>query len=362
MNDGTGLQYFLTDHLGSVVATTDSNGTLTSQQRYLPFGGVRTDVPSPDAPATDYGYTGQRNLDSNIGLMDYKARFYSPYLNRFIQPDNLIPSPANPQAFNRYSYVLNSPVNFNDPTGHMCSDPENTKNGFCEGSVGQKTKIGSKMISGNGKRDGLSNCGGVGQKKCGTSTKDRTILVWYSSAYAPSQTTSYGELANESGCNNCSVEPKLPLSGAQGLYNATSIAVDGFNAHLNYLALNSKDIPVFANMIEFDNGNVSVRSLYVQNTTGAQLTVASVIFTSCPSNANCNGAVNAYSVQPNMSTHGSAGIAPIISGNSNTVVPVVPSGFDFNQNNIFSNGYKITVRLANSLTGQMFLPISSSYP
>ncbi len=98
MNDGTGLQYFpstssghrLTDHLGSVVATTDSNGTLTSQQRYLPFGGVRTDVPSPNTPATDYGYTGQRNLDPEIGLMDYKARFYSPYINRFIQPDTLI--------------------------------------------------------------------------------------------------------------------------------------------------------------------------------------------------------------------------------------------------------------------------------
>ncbi len=63
MNDGTGLQYFLTDHLGSVVATTDSTGTLTSQQRYLPFGGVRTDVPTTNVPSTDYGYTGQRNLD-----------------------------------------------------------------------------------------------------------------------------------------------------------------------------------------------------------------------------------------------------------------------------------------------------------
>jgi RHS repeat-associated protein len=122
MDDGTGLQYFLTDHLGSVVATIDSTGTLTSQQRYLPFGGVRTDVPGPDTPATDYGYTGQRNLDANIGLMDYKARFYSPYINRFIQPDTLIPDSSNPQAWNRYSYVVNRPVNFNDPTGH-CYDP-----------------------------------------------------------------------------------------------------------------------------------------------------------------------------------------------------------------------------------------------
>ena len=68
MNDGTGLKYLLTDHLGSVVAVTDDQGTLTSQQRYLPFGGVRTNIGS--IVQTDYGYTGQRNLDEGIGLMD----------------------------------------------------------------------------------------------------------------------------------------------------------------------------------------------------------------------------------------------------------------------------------------------------
>ncbi len=70
---GTGLQYLLTNHLGSVVATTDSTGTLTSQQRFLPFGGVRSDVPSANVPSTDCGYTGQRNLDAEIGLMDYRV-------------------------------------------------------------------------------------------------------------------------------------------------------------------------------------------------------------------------------------------------------------------------------------------------
>ncbi len=51
--------------------------------------------------------------------MDYKARFYSSYINRFLQPDSIIPGAGNPQAFNRYSYVGNRPVNFNDPSGHM---------------------------------------------------------------------------------------------------------------------------------------------------------------------------------------------------------------------------------------------------
>ncbi len=44
MNDGNGLKYLLTDHLGSVVAVTDDQGNLVSEQRYLPFGGVRVDI------------------------------------------------------------------------------------------------------------------------------------------------------------------------------------------------------------------------------------------------------------------------------------------------------------------------------
>ena len=44
MDDGEGMKYFLTDHLGSIVAVTDATGALISQQRYMPFGQVRTDV------------------------------------------------------------------------------------------------------------------------------------------------------------------------------------------------------------------------------------------------------------------------------------------------------------------------------
>ena len=41
----------------------------------------------------------------------------SPYINHFIQPDTIIPNPTSPQAWNRYSYVGNRPVNANDPSG-----------------------------------------------------------------------------------------------------------------------------------------------------------------------------------------------------------------------------------------------------
>ncbi len=47
-----------------------------------------------------------------------QARFFNPRTGQFAQPDTIIPGPTNPQAFNRYAYVLNNPVNFVDPTGH----------------------------------------------------------------------------------------------------------------------------------------------------------------------------------------------------------------------------------------------------
>ena len=37
---------------------------------------------------------------------------------RFISPDTIVPEPGNPQALNRYSYTLNNPLKYTDPTGH----------------------------------------------------------------------------------------------------------------------------------------------------------------------------------------------------------------------------------------------------
>lgn len=64
----------------------------------------------------DEQFTGQR-LDST-GLYFYNARYYDPSIGRFISADTLVPSFANPQAFNRYSYVYNNPLKYTDPSGH----------------------------------------------------------------------------------------------------------------------------------------------------------------------------------------------------------------------------------------------------
>lgn len=65
---------------------------------------------------TDIQFTGQRLDDT--GLYYYGARFYDPAIGRFISPDSVGPDLSNPQSFNRYSYVFNNPLTYNDPSGN----------------------------------------------------------------------------------------------------------------------------------------------------------------------------------------------------------------------------------------------------
>ncbi len=50
------------------------------------------------------------------------ARYYDPSLGRFISPDSVIPDAYNPQALASYSYVVNNPLRYTDPSGHVFED------------------------------------------------------------------------------------------------------------------------------------------------------------------------------------------------------------------------------------------------
>ena len=67
--------------------------------------------------------TGGRHLapspDMNGGIYNRST------LNRFVSADSIIPEPGSSQAFNRYSYVYNSPTLYVDPSGHCGGDPDN---------------------------------------------------------------------------------------------------------------------------------------------------------------------------------------------------------------------------------------------
>jgi RHS repeat-associated protein len=114
------LYYLHGDHLGSTSLTTDASGNAVARQLYDAWGNIR--YVTGTLP-TDIGYTGQR-LDNSTGLMYYRARYYAHYLNRWLSPDTIVPDQANPQSLNRYSYGLNNPVRYTDPTGHYVCDED----------------------------------------------------------------------------------------------------------------------------------------------------------------------------------------------------------------------------------------------
>ncbi len=106
------MHYYLNDHLGGTHLVLNANGELEERTTYYPFGGVLSGGDSR------FTYTGQES-DQETGLMYYKARYYNPQLKRFTQPDSIVQDWYDPQTLNRYTYVRNNPIKYNDPTGHL---------------------------------------------------------------------------------------------------------------------------------------------------------------------------------------------------------------------------------------------------
>jgi len=118
------VSYLTTDHLGSPRVITNENGAVTKRQDYAAFGdetftAQRTSGLKYTAPdEIRKGYTGYEK-DDESGLDFAQARYYNSTHGRYTSIDPLTASVnvRNPQTFNRYSYVLNSPYKFTDPLG-----------------------------------------------------------------------------------------------------------------------------------------------------------------------------------------------------------------------------------------------------
>ena len=124
-NSGTNTvtKLILKDHLGSMVAEITLGGTpanpvvlvnTLSIHGFGPWGNARNAASA--LAEGQRGFTGHEHL-AELGLIHMNGRLYDPVLGRFLQADPIIQAPHNAQSHNRYSYVLNNPLSFTDPSG-----------------------------------------------------------------------------------------------------------------------------------------------------------------------------------------------------------------------------------------------------
>ena len=66
----------------------------------------------------DRGYTSHEHF-AEVSLIHMNGRLYDPLLRRFLNADENIQDMFNTQNYNKYGYVLNNPLMFNDPSGEF---------------------------------------------------------------------------------------------------------------------------------------------------------------------------------------------------------------------------------------------------
>lgn len=106
------IEYYGRDMLGSIRIVFDVTGTALGRQDYGPFG-----RPLFTAPAMPKDGFGAQQSDHETDLAYFHARMFEPRIGRFTRVDPIFSGLFEPQRWNRYSYALNSPVNYSDFDG-----------------------------------------------------------------------------------------------------------------------------------------------------------------------------------------------------------------------------------------------------
>lgn len=112
--DGSKYYYLYNGH-GDVVQIVDINGNVVNQYQYDEWGNITDQT---EMIQNSFKYAGEQ-YDDETGLYYLRARYYDPSVGRFINKDTYEGDITNPLSLNLYTYVVNNPLIYVDPSGNM---------------------------------------------------------------------------------------------------------------------------------------------------------------------------------------------------------------------------------------------------
>lgn len=209
---------------------TDTTGTVQNARGTYPFGEQWYSTPTPSFLFATYAHDNESGNDYAL------ARIYVSRLGRFSSPDPVDGSSSNPQSWNRYTYVLNNPINMTDSTGlDHCLDIEGNQSG----------EVGNADCEKNGGKWVISDDGCSAGTICTTvsGTSDQMPDMWINGMPAWYATTNWGSLGSNThnyhtvaewddihprgGNSRCGTPPFLPCA-APG--NSKASRLKSFNS------------------------------------------------------------------------------------------------------------------------------------
>ncbi|CAD7802826.1 hypothetical protein CHRY9390_00984 [Chryseobacterium aquaeductus] len=133
-SDGGGYKFLHKDYLGSILAISDEEGNAEERRHYDAWGifthlqikengifigkEIEAYLDEKQFLIIDRGYTSHEHLYA-VELIHMNGRLYDPLLRRFLNADENIQDPTNTQSYNKYGYVINNPLMYNDPSGEI---------------------------------------------------------------------------------------------------------------------------------------------------------------------------------------------------------------------------------------------------
>jgi RHS repeat-associated protein len=128
----TAVRFYHSDQVGSTLALTDASANVTGRVEYSPYGMITHTEGVIDTPYLFNGAFGVQT-DAETGLHHMRARYYHPWLARFISEDPIGFSGGS----NWYAFTAGDPVMSNDPSGLVGSAIVPTKDGWVNGWTGE---------------------------------------------------------------------------------------------------------------------------------------------------------------------------------------------------------------------------------